>query len=94
MDPSILINWSIFLTNGIDPNQTPRSAAPDLGLHYLPRSLLGYARHKWIKFAFAIYSFIIVLLILYHFHFKGLTKLIRRQYDQSSSVENFQNEFS
>ena len=27
--------------NSVDPDQTPRSAASDLGLHCLPASLLG-----------------------------------------------------
>ena len=31
----------------VDSDQTPRSAASDLGLHYLPISRLGDARHKW-----------------------------------------------
>ena len=33
--------------NSADPDQTPRSAASDLGLHYLPMSHLQDARHKW-----------------------------------------------
>ena len=33
--------------NSVDSDQTPRSAASDLGLHCLPKSLLGEARHKW-----------------------------------------------
>ena len=35
-----------FNANSIDPDQTPRSAASDLGLHCLPMSLLWDARHK------------------------------------------------
>ena len=36
--------------NSVDPDQTPRSAASDLGLHCLPMSFFGYARLKWVKF--------------------------------------------
>ena len=38
-----------FNANSIDPDQTPRSAASDLGLHCLPISLLWDARLKWVK---------------------------------------------
>ena len=33
-----------LFTNGGDPDQTPRSAASDLGLHCLPMTLLGVSR--------------------------------------------------
>ena len=35
--------------NSADPDQTPRSAASDLGLCCLPVSLLWDARHKWVN---------------------------------------------
>ena len=35
--------------NCVDPDQTPRSAASDLGLHCLPISLLWEARYKGVK---------------------------------------------
>ena len=35
--------------NSEDPDQTPRSAASDLGLHYLPVTLLGISRLQWVK---------------------------------------------
>ena len=35
--------------NSGDPDQTPRSAASDLGLHGLPINLLGVSRLQWIK---------------------------------------------
>ena len=37
--------------NSVDPDQTPRSAASDLGLHCLPMSILWDARrnYKWVK---------------------------------------------
>ena len=37
----------VFDANSEDPDQTPRSAASDLGRHCLPMSLLWDARHKW-----------------------------------------------
>ena len=38
-----------LLANSGDPDQTPRSAASDLGLHYLPTTLLGVSRLQWVK---------------------------------------------
>ena len=35
--------------NSVNPDQRPRPAASDLGLHCLPMSLLWDARHKWFK---------------------------------------------
>ena len=35
--------------NSEDPDQTPHSAASDLGLHCLPITLLGVSRLKWIN---------------------------------------------
>ena len=35
--------------NSEDPDQTPRSAASDLGLHCLPITLLGVSRTQWLK---------------------------------------------
>ena len=32
-----------------DPDQTPRSAASDLGLHCLPVTFLGVSRLRWVK---------------------------------------------
>ena len=51
--------WSVFIitmfiempvvnANIVDPDQTLRSAASDLGLHYLSMSNLWDARHKWV----------------------------------------------
>ena len=39
----------VFNANSVDPDPTPRSAASDLGLHYLPMSHLWDARLKWVK---------------------------------------------
>ena len=33
--------------NSEDPDQTPHSAASDLGLHCLPITLLGVSRQQW-----------------------------------------------
>ena len=68
MDYSILINWtSPFLFLGlshiylikipvdkkcVDPDQMPRSAASDLGLHCLPMSKKWDARLIWVNGSF------------------------------------------
>ena len=39
-----------LLANSEDPDQTPRSAASDLGLHCLPMSQKWDARLIWVKF--------------------------------------------
>ena len=44
------IEFPVFNANSVDPDQTPQSAASDLGLHCLPMSLLWDARHKLVKF--------------------------------------------
>ena len=36
--------------NNRDPDQTPRYAASDLGLHCLPITFLGFPRLQWVKF--------------------------------------------
>ena len=38
----------LFANSG-DTDQTPHSAASDLGLHYLPDTLLGVSRLQWVK---------------------------------------------
>ena len=43
-----------LFANSEDPDQTPRSAASDLGLHCLPIILLGVSRLQWLK---TMYSF-------------------------------------
>ena len=40
--------WLNYLQTG-DPDQTPRSAASDLGLHCLPITLLRVSRLQWVK---------------------------------------------
>ena len=42
-------NIYIFNANSVDPDQTPRSLASDLVLHYLQMPLLWDARHKWVN---------------------------------------------
>ena len=39
-----------LFANSEAPDQTPRSAASDLGLHCLPITLLGVSRLQWVKF--------------------------------------------
>ena len=43
------IEIPVLNANRVDPDQTPHSAALDLGLRYLQMSLLWEARHKWVK---------------------------------------------
>ena len=38
-----------LFANSEDPDQTPRSAASDLGLHCLPVTLLRVSRLQWVK---------------------------------------------
>ena len=35
--------------NSVEPDLTPRSAVSDLSLHYLPITLLGFSRLKWVN---------------------------------------------
>ena len=55
---SILVGYVIYiflgknaelLANSGDPDQTPRSATPDLGMHCLPITFLGVSRLQWVK---------------------------------------------
>ena len=46
LSPPCLIRIPILNANSVDPDQTPRSAASDQGLHCLPMSLLWDAKHK------------------------------------------------
>ena len=39
----------VLFANSGDPDQMPHSAASDLGLHYLPITLLGVSRLQWVK---------------------------------------------
>ena len=41
-----VIEIPLFNANSVDPDQMPRSAESDLGLHCLPKSLLWDARLK------------------------------------------------
>ena len=43
------IEIPVFNANSVDPDQTPRSAASDLGLHCLSTALLWDAGHKWVN---------------------------------------------
>ena len=39
----------VFANSGY-PDQTPRSAASDLGLHCLPNTLYGVSRLQWVNY--------------------------------------------
>ena len=43
------IEIPVFNANSVDPDQTPRTASSDLGLHFLPMSHLWDARLKWVN---------------------------------------------
>ena len=45
----VVLEISELITNVEDPDQTPRVAASEPGLHCLPMSLLWKARLKWVK---------------------------------------------
>ena len=45
----MFIEISEINANSVDPYQTPRTVASDLGLHRLPMSLLWGARLIWVK---------------------------------------------
>ena len=64
---------SVIDANSADPDQTPRSAASDLGLRCLPKSLLWDTRHKWVKFV-RITLQIIILRIYVCFHLVWIFK--------------------
>ena len=48
------IEIPVLNANCLDPDQTPRSAASDLGLDCLPMSHLWGARHKWLMFVLSV----------------------------------------
>ena len=48
-DVIFIVETPVLNANSVDPDQTPRSVASDLGRHYLPMSLLRNARHKWVN---------------------------------------------
>ena len=51
--PGVLFHfYSILLANSEYPDQTPRSAASDLGLHCLPMSRKWDARLIWVNMHF------------------------------------------
>ena len=39
----------VLNANSVDPDDTPFSAASDLGLHCLPIPLLWDTRHEWVS---------------------------------------------
>ena len=41
------IEIPVINANSVDPDQTPRPAASDLGLYCFPVPILWGARHKW-----------------------------------------------
>ena len=54
----------VINANSVDPDQTPRSAASDLGLHRLLMSHLWDARHKWVNIVSSLLRFCIHYLVI------------------------------
>ena len=46
---SCFIEIRVFNGNSVEPGQTPRVAASDLGLHCLSAFILWYAKHNRVK---------------------------------------------
>ena len=46
---SCCVEFAELTANSVDPDQTPRSASSDLGLHCLPVTLLWYTSLKLVK---------------------------------------------
>ena len=57
--------YNILQANSGEPDQTPRSAASDLGLRRLPVSNKKDAMRIWVKMSLGIY---IILIGLFSFH--------------------------
>ena len=45
---TMFIGIPVFNANSVDPDQMLRSAASDLGPHFLPINILGVSRLKWV----------------------------------------------
>ena len=57
------MNYNVFANSG-DPDQTPRSAASDLGLHYLPITPLRVSRLQRVKTSVTEYRYDVYTLVL------------------------------
>ena len=60
---TMFIGIPVFNANSVDPDQTPRTAASDLGIHFLPMSHLWDARFKWANW----FALLITKTCLYNF---------------------------
>ena len=72
---TIFVAISELIANSVDPDQTPRSAASDQGLHCLPMYLLWDARHKRVNMVIAkvnipLPNVKIILVNIYHVNTK------------------------
>ena len=56
---SMFTKIPIFNSNSVDPDQTPQAAAFDLGLQFLPVTILGVPRLKWVHVNFGMYSVVL-----------------------------------
>ena len=80
--------------NGVDPDQSPRSAVSEMGLHSVPISLKRDARLKWVKFQNRILNLFRLKKMMFHnkcvffFVFFSLTrKCLLKSYDQNSVAQ-------
>ena len=70
------IEISVFNANSVDPDQTPRFAASDLGPHCLPMPyLLWEARLKWVNIR---YSRIFLIFLVFHVYIETIIPYIAR----------------
>ena len=69
----------LFANSG-DPDQTPHSAASDLGLHCLPNTLLRVSRLQWVK---APCKFVADEIFSFFSHFSEKIRLAYEQAEQS-----------
>ena len=44
-------NGKILLSNTVGPDQMPHNVASDLGLHFLPMTLLWVSGKSWLRFS-------------------------------------------
>ena len=69
----------LFADSG-DPDQTPRSAASELGLHCLPFTLLRVSRLQWVSYAervtFIYHVFCFILAWYLCFSYNAITDMI------------------
>ena len=67
----IYLKSPVWVANSVDPDQTPRSAASDLGLHCLLRPVrpnIFSIKMAFLLLCLIVYSLQVIILIEYVFH--------------------------